>query len=80
MQLSCMLVIKPLYLIYKNVCISFFLVYCSNLLDASAHQNLPESNPLRMDETRKRNALVMQALKDAAETDDNIASRMGRHR
>ncbi|XP_073321751.1 ubiquinol-cytochrome-c reductase complex assembly factor 3 [Pagrus major] len=43
-------------------------------------KNLPESNPVRMDETRKRNALVMQALKDAAETNDNIASRMGRHK
>ncbi|KAM7017808.1 ubiquinol-cytochrome-c reductase complex assembly factor 3 [Tautogolabrus adspersus] len=36
-------------------------------------KNLPESNPMRMEETRKRNALVMQALKEAAETDDNIA-------
>ncbi|AWP06617.1 Activated RNA polymerase II transcriptional coactivator p15 isoform 2 [Scophthalmus maximus] len=38
-------------------------------------KNLPESNPMRMEETRRRNALVMQALKDAAETDDNIARR-----
>jgi len=36
-------------------------------------RNLPEGNPQRMEETRKRNALVMQALKDAAETEDNIA-------
>lgn len=36
-------------------------------------KNLPEANPLRMEETRKRNALVMQALKEAAETDYNIA-------
>ncbi|XP_040897371.1 ubiquinol-cytochrome-c reductase complex assembly factor 3 [Toxotes jaculatrix] len=36
-------------------------------------KNLPESNPMRMEETRKRNALVMQALKEAAETNDNIA-------
>ncbi|XP_020486773.1 ubiquinol-cytochrome-c reductase complex assembly factor 3 [Labrus bergylta] len=36
-------------------------------------KNLPEANPMRMEETRKRNALVMQALKEAAETDDNIA-------
>ncbi|TDH12381.1 hypothetical protein EPR50_G00045910 [Perca flavescens] len=36
-------------------------------------KNLPESNPKRMEETRKRNALVMQALKEAAETDENIA-------
>ncbi|XP_074526856.1 ubiquinol-cytochrome-c reductase complex assembly factor 3 [Halichoeres trimaculatus] len=36
-------------------------------------KNLPEANPLRMEETRKRNALVMQALKEAAETDENIA-------
>ncbi|KAM6944915.1 ubiquinol-cytochrome-c reductase complex assembly factor 3 [Lycodopsis pacificus] len=40
-------------------------------------KNLPESNPMRMEETRKRNTLVMQALKDAAETNDNIARRVG---
>lgn len=43
----------------------------------TAHQNLPESNPVRMEETRKRNALVMQALKEAAETNDNIARGFG---
>ncbi|XP_061881376.1 ubiquinol-cytochrome-c reductase complex assembly factor 3 [Entelurus aequoreus] len=43
-------------------------------------KNLPESNPGRMEETRKRNALVMQALKEAAETDDNIASGLRRSR
>lgn len=42
-----------------------------------AHQNLPESNPLRMEETRQRNALVMQALKDAAETSENLARGLG---
>ncbi|KAM9810445.1 ubiquinol-cytochrome-c reductase complex assembly factor 3 [Neosynchiropus ocellatus] len=36
-------------------------------------KNLPESNALRMEEVRRRNALVMQALKDAAETNDNMA-------
>ncbi|KAK9523221.1 hypothetical protein VZT92_019627 [Zoarces viviparus] len=40
-------------------------------------KNLPESNPIRMEETRKRNILVMQALKDAAETNENIARRVG---
>ncbi|XP_054467692.1 ubiquinol-cytochrome-c reductase complex assembly factor 3 [Anoplopoma fimbria] len=40
-------------------------------------KNLPESNPVRMEETRKRNALVMQALKEAAETNDNIARGLG---
>ncbi|XP_042344479.1 ubiquinol-cytochrome-c reductase complex assembly factor 3 [Plectropomus leopardus] len=40
-------------------------------------KNLPEANPMRMEETRKRNALVMQALKEAAETDDNIAQGYG---
>ncbi|XP_044051588.1 ubiquinol-cytochrome-c reductase complex assembly factor 3 [Siniperca chuatsi] len=40
-------------------------------------KNLPESNPMRMEETRKRNALVMQALKEAAETNDNIARGLG---
>ncbi|XP_068590401.1 ubiquinol-cytochrome-c reductase complex assembly factor 3 [Cebidichthys violaceus] len=42
-------------------------------------KNLPESNPMRMEETRKRNALVMQALKEAAETNDNIARGFGGH-
>ncbi|XP_040010049.1 ubiquinol-cytochrome-c reductase complex assembly factor 3 [Xiphias gladius] len=40
-------------------------------------KNLPESNPMRMEETRRRNALVMQALKEAAETNDNIARGFG---
>ncbi|XP_010868926.1 ubiquinol-cytochrome-c reductase complex assembly factor 3 [Esox lucius] len=40
-------------------------------------KNLPEANPLRMEESRKRNALVMQALKEAAETDENIAIAWG---
>ncbi|CAK6978227.1 ubiquinol-cytochrome-c reductase complex assembly factor 3 [Scomber scombrus] len=40
-------------------------------------QNLPESNPVRMEETRKRSALLMQALKDAAETNDNIVRGIG---
>ncbi|XP_022602360.1 ubiquinol-cytochrome-c reductase complex assembly factor 3 [Seriola lalandi dorsalis] len=40
-------------------------------------KNLPESNPVRMEETRRRNALVMQVLKEAAETNDNIARRIG---
>lgn len=40
-------------------------------------KNLPESNPVRMEETRKRSALVMQALKDAAETNDNIVRGFG---
>ncbi|XP_070690284.1 ubiquinol-cytochrome-c reductase complex assembly factor 3 isoform X2 [Pempheris klunzingeri] len=40
-------------------------------------KGLPESNPMRMEESRKRNALVMQALKDASETPDNIARGVG---
>ncbi|XP_028269853.1 ubiquinol-cytochrome-c reductase complex assembly factor 3 [Parambassis ranga] len=40
-------------------------------------KNLPESNPARMEETRQRNALVMQALKEAAETNDNLARGIG---
>ncbi|XP_012693237.1 ubiquinol-cytochrome-c reductase complex assembly factor 3 [Clupea harengus] len=40
-------------------------------------KNLPESNPVRMDETRKRSALMLQVLKDAAETNDNIARGFG---
>ncbi|KAJ8338008.1 hypothetical protein SKAU_G00369740 [Synaphobranchus kaupii] len=40
-------------------------------------KNLPESNPGRMEETRRRNALMLQVLKEAAETDDNIIARHG---
>ncbi|XP_063058895.1 ubiquinol-cytochrome-c reductase complex assembly factor 3 [Engraulis encrasicolus] len=40
-------------------------------------KNLPESNPLRMDETRRRNAMMMQVLKEASETTDNIARGFG---
>ncbi|XP_051764422.1 ubiquinol-cytochrome-c reductase complex assembly factor 3 [Ctenopharyngodon idella] len=40
-------------------------------------KNLPEANPVRMEESRKRNALMMQVLKDAAETNDNIARGYG---
>ncbi|XP_049572553.1 ubiquinol-cytochrome-c reductase complex assembly factor 3 [Syngnathus scovelli] len=40
-------------------------------------KNLPESNPVRMEETRKRNALLMQKLKEAAETNENVARGMG---
>lgn len=43
----------------------------------AAFQNLPESNPMRMEETRKRNMMVLQAIKDAAETDENIARTLG---
>ncbi|XP_057686873.1 ubiquinol-cytochrome-c reductase complex assembly factor 3 [Corythoichthys intestinalis] len=41
-------------------------------------KNLPESNPVRMEETRKRNALLLQTLKEAAETNENIARGFGR--
>ncbi|XP_016093341.1 ubiquinol-cytochrome-c reductase complex assembly factor 3-like [Sinocyclocheilus grahami] len=40
-------------------------------------KNLPEANPVRMEETRKRNALMLQVLKDAAETNDNVAHGFG---
>ncbi|XP_043967597.1 ubiquinol-cytochrome-c reductase complex assembly factor 3 [Gambusia affinis] len=40
-------------------------------------KNLPESNPVRMEETRQRNAMLMQVLKDAAETSDNLARGLG---
>ncbi|KAG7484771.1 hypothetical protein MATL_G00053520 [Megalops atlanticus] len=40
-------------------------------------KNLPEANPVRMEETRRRNALLMQVLKEAAETKDNIARGFG---
>lgn len=39
----------------------------------TVHQNLPESSPSMMEERRKQNALVMQALKEAAETNENLA-------
>ncbi|XP_056103557.1 ubiquinol-cytochrome-c reductase complex assembly factor 3 [Rhinichthys klamathensis goyatoka] len=40
-------------------------------------KNLPEANPLRMEESRKRNALMLQVLKEAAETNENIARGIG---
>lgn len=41
------------------------------------HQNMPELNQMKMEEMRKRNALVMQVLKDAAESKDNMARELG---
>ncbi|XP_007884011.1 ubiquinol-cytochrome-c reductase complex assembly factor 3 [Callorhinchus milii] len=38
-------------------------------------KELPESNPLRKRETDRRNALVMQVIKEAAETEENVAWR-----
>lgn len=40
-------------------------------------KNLPEANPVRMEETRRKNALMMQVLKDASETTDNVARGCG---
>ncbi|KAG7322752.1 hypothetical protein KOW79_014098 [Hemibagrus wyckioides] len=40
-------------------------------------KNLPESNPARMEESRRRNAQIMDLLKEAAETNDNIARTYG---
>ncbi|KAG5843445.1 ubiquinol-cytochrome-c reductase complex assembly factor 3 [Anguilla anguilla] len=40
-------------------------------------KNLPEANPVKMEETRRRNTLIMQALKEAAETKDNITRGTG---
>ncbi|KAK7918579.1 hypothetical protein WMY93_009863 [Mugilogobius chulae] len=36
-------------------------------------RDLPENDPHRMDESRRRTALVMQVLKEASETNENIA-------
>ncbi|XP_033828909.1 ubiquinol-cytochrome-c reductase complex assembly factor 3 [Periophthalmus magnuspinnatus] len=36
-------------------------------------RDLPEADPHRMDESRRRTALVMQVLKEASETNENIA-------
>ncbi|XP_036404909.1 ubiquinol-cytochrome-c reductase complex assembly factor 3-like [Megalops cyprinoides] len=38
-------------------------------------KNLPEANPVRMEETRRRNALMLQVIKEAAETNDNVIAR-----
>lgn len=38
---------------------------------------MPEFNSEKMAEARKRNALVMQALKDASETNENILRGVG---
>ncbi|XP_076874421.1 ubiquinol-cytochrome-c reductase complex assembly factor 3 [Brachyhypopomus gauderio] len=40
-------------------------------------KQMPESNVVRMDENRKKNALMLQILKEAAETNENIARRVG---
>ena len=39
----------------------------------TVHQNLPESNRSMMDERIKQTALVMEVLKQAAETNENLA-------
>ncbi|XP_053311589.1 ubiquinol-cytochrome-c reductase complex assembly factor 3-like [Spea bombifrons] len=36
-------------------------------------KNFPEANPAVMAEVRKRNELVLQAIKEAAETNDNVS-------
>lgn len=40
-------------------------------------KNLPESNPVRMEDARKRNALIMQVIREAAETNENVARSLG---
>ncbi|XP_027014258.1 ubiquinol-cytochrome-c reductase complex assembly factor 3 [Tachysurus fulvidraco] len=40
-------------------------------------KNLPESNPARMEESRRRNVQIMEVLKEAAETNNNIARTFG---
>ncbi|KAK5870532.1 hypothetical protein PBY51_003473 [Eleginops maclovinus] len=40
-------------------------------------KNLPEYNQQTMDETRKRTALVMQTLKEAAESNENLSRGVG---
>lgn len=54
-------------------CAGFNVVINSIYLYFAAHQSLPESDPRKMEEMRKRNTLVMLALKEAAENKDNIA-------
>uniref|UniRef100_A0A3B3QNB3 Ubiquinol-cytochrome-c reductase complex assembly factor 3 n=1 Tax=Paramormyrops kingsleyae TaxID=1676925 RepID=A0A3B3QNB3_9TELE len=46
----------------------------------SCPQNLPEASPIRMEETRQRNTLLLQAIKEAAETNENVARRFGHSR
>ncbi|XP_068171806.1 ubiquinol-cytochrome-c reductase complex assembly factor 3 [Antennarius striatus] len=36
-------------------------------------KHLPESSPMMMEESRKRNALMMQVMKEASETHLNLA-------
>ncbi|KAF7701452.1 ubiquinol-cytochrome-c reductase complex assembly factor 3 [Silurus meridionalis] len=40
-------------------------------------KNLPEFSSARMEESRRRNVQIMEVLKDAAETNDNIARTYG---
>ncbi|XP_066575075.1 ubiquinol-cytochrome-c reductase complex assembly factor 3 [Amia ocellicauda] len=41
-------------------------------------KDLPESNPLRREETRRLNTLQLQVLKEAAETNENVSRRFGK--
>merc|ERR1712137_1343459 len=41
-------------------------------------RNLPESNPVRMEDTRRRNMMLMQVLKEAAEPNENISRSFGK--
>ncbi|XP_054593760.1 ubiquinol-cytochrome-c reductase complex assembly factor 3 [Nothobranchius furzeri] len=41
-------------------------------------KNLPESNPMRMEESMKKTAMLMQVLKEAAETSENLARGPGK--
>ncbi|KAK1148596.1 hypothetical protein AOXY_G35111 [Acipenser oxyrinchus oxyrinchus] len=38
-------------------------------------KDLPEANPLRMEESQRLTALQLRVLKEAAETEDNISRR-----
>ncbi|XP_060711770.1 uncharacterized protein LOC132836340 isoform X2 [Hemiscyllium ocellatum] len=43
---------------------------------SSSLQDLPESNPSQLNATRHRNALVMQVIKESADSEKNIAREM----
>uniref|UniRef100_A0A4W3GKR5 Ubiquinol-cytochrome-c reductase complex assembly factor 3 n=1 Tax=Callorhinchus milii TaxID=7868 RepID=A0A4W3GKR5_CALMI len=57
----------------SRICASFWEDTCGRI--PIWDNSLPESNPLRKRETDRRNALVMQVIKEAAETEENVAWR-----
>uniref|UniRef100_A0A8C5MEA2 Uncharacterized protein n=1 Tax=Leptobrachium leishanense TaxID=445787 RepID=A0A8C5MEA2_9ANUR len=52
---------------------SMILILFSPLFRSRTGYSFPESNPAILAETRKRNELVLQKIKEAAETNENVS-------